>query len=321
MENALASSQPSDELLEVALETYLSGRTANTRRAYRSRLEHFLGWLADEPSAPFMAQLKAYIAHLQDNGLAPRTIQAHVHTIKGLLKTAAALDTTGRLATALPTLQLAKPPSVRGEVQGDRLTAKQRQQLIDQPGTDTHRGRRDTAILVLLSVCGLRRAEVVSLNWSHIAELDGYKVVKNLQGKHGRTRTVKMPEMLWELFRDYARLAELDSSPGAPVFVAIHRSDSVQHGQRLTPSSIAYLVKQYTGRLGLEGITPHDLRRTAASLARKGGATIEQVQLMLGHANPQTTSEYIGETLNLRDHAVDYSRVEIRRDRSDGSSG
>ena len=104
-------------------------------------------------------------------------------------------------------------------------------------------------------------------------------------------------------------------SPSAPVFVAIHRSDAVQHGQRLTASAVAYLVKQYIGRLGLAGITPHDLRRTAASLARKGGASIEQVQLMLGHANPQTTSQYIGERLNLRDHAVDYSPVEIRRER------
>src|SRR5690606_11012158 len=143
MENPLAAAQPSTELLEMALETYLSGRTANTQRAYRSRLDAFLAWRAVQPHAPFMAQLKAYIAHLQGEGLAPRTIQAHVHTIKGLLKTAAALDASGRLASALPTLQLAKAPSVRGEVQGDRLTLSQRQQLIDLPGTGTHRGRRD----------------------------------------------------------------------------------------------------------------------------------------------------------------------------------
>jgi hypothetical protein len=37
----------------------------------------------------------------------------------------------------------------------------------------------------------------------------------------------------------------------------------------------------------------------------------EQVQVMLGHANPQTTSEYIGEGLDLEDHAVDYNQAEI----------
>ena len=73
-------------------------------------------------------------------------------------------------------------------------------------------------------------------------------------------------------------------------------------------------MKQYTEQIGLEGISPHDLRRTAASLARKGGASIEQVQVMLGHANPQTTSEYIGEGLDLEDHAVDYSDISIARE-------
>lgn len=70
-------------------------------------------------------------------------------------------------------------------------------------------------------------------------------------------------------------------------------------------------MKQDTEPIGLEGISLHDLRRTAASLARKGGASIEQVQVMLGHANSQTTSEYIGEGLDLADHAVDYSQVKI----------
>ena len=44
---------------------------------------------------------------------------------------------------------------------------------------------------------------------------------------------------------------------------------------------------------------------------RKGGASIEQMQIMLGHANPRTTSETIGETLDLDDNAVDYSAIEI----------
>jgi hypothetical protein len=32
---------------------------------------------------------------------------------------------------------------------------------------------------------------------------------------------------------------------------------------------------------------------------------------MLGHASPQTTSSYIGETLNLDDNAVDYNPLRI----------
>jgi integrase len=311
MERSLVPAPNPADFLNASVETFLAGRAPNTRRAYRTRLNQFSAWLAEQPPAPFVAQLRQYIAYLQDKGLSERSVQAHVNTIKGVIKLAAALDTTGKLAAALPTLELAKPPSIRGEVQGERLSAAQRQQLIYAPGTGTLRGKRDTAILALLSVCGLRRSEVSALSWEHVGEIDGYKVVKNLTGKHGRTRTVKLPKGLYELLEAYAGGGELDTSPETPVFVAIGKGERIQHGQRLTASAVAWLVKEYARRIGLHDISPHDLRRTAASLARKGGASIEQVQIMLGHASPQTTSQYIGEGLDLDDHAVDYSDVEF----------
>ena len=50
----------------------------------------------------------------------------------------------------------------------------------------------------------------------------------------------------------------------------------------------------------------------SSSGAKKAGATIEQVQVMLGHASPQVTSHYIGEGVNLDDHAVDYHPVSLK---------
>jgi integrase len=37
--------------------------------------------------------------------------------------------------------------------------------------------------------------------------------------------------------------------------------------------------------VGLTGVTPHDLRHTAASLAIAAGANVKAVQRMLGHAS------------------------------------
>ena len=72
-----------------------------------------------------------------------------------------------------------------------------------------------------------------------------------------------------------------------------------------------HLARRLTADGHLVCVHDRDLRRTAALLARRGGASIEQVQLMLGHASPQTTSNYIGESLNLDDNAVDYSPLRI----------
>jgi Phage integrase family len=40
---------------------------------------------------------------------------------------------------------------------------------------------------------------------------------------------------------------------------------------------------------GLDGLTPHDLRHTAASLAVAAGANVKSVQRMLGHASATMT--------------------------------
>lgn len=296
--------------LDEAVAVYLAGKSERTRSEYRARLDRFQHWRDEQPAGePFVASLSNYVTHLQGEGLSPRSVQAHVNTVKGLLKSAAALDP--RLAVHLPALSLVKPPPVRGDLQGQRLAAPARQSLLDLPGIDTHKGRRDTAILALMAVCGLRRSEVVNLNWGHIDELDGHKVIRNLRGKHGRVRTVKLPVALWRLLRAWGELASLDTSDEAPVFVQVRKGDNVQHGARISGSAVSYLVTTYTGAAGLDGIAPHDLRRTAASLSRKGGASIEQVQAMLGHADPQTTSRYIGAGLDLDDHAVDYGAVKI----------
>ena len=41
-------------------------------------------------------------------------------------------------------------------------------------------------------------------------------------------------------------------------------------------------------------VRPHDLRRTFAKLAHKGGSPIDQIQLSLGHSSIQTTERYLG---------------------------
>ena len=41
--------------------------------------------------------------------------------------------------------------------------------------------------------------------------------------------------------------------------------------------------------VGLEGITPHELRHTAASLAVSAGANVKAVQRILGHASAAMT--------------------------------
>ena len=52
-------------------------------------------------------------------------------------------------------------------------------------------------------------------------------------------------------------------------------------------------IRDLSARLDLHQCTPHTLRHTAATLALEGGASVQDVQQLLGHASLETTLRYI----------------------------
>jgi site-specific recombinase XerD len=78
----------------------------------------------------------------------------------------------------------------------------------------------------------------------------------------------------------------------------------------MTDQAVADVVREYAAALGVK-CTAHDLRRSFAKLALKGGARIEQIQFSLGHASIQTTERYLGVEQDLIDGPCD--RIGLRR--------
>ena len=74
---------------------------------------------------------------------------------------------------------------------------------------------------------------------------------------------------------------------------------------RLRGQLIYNLVVQYGALLDQGKLAPHDLRRTFAKLAHKGGSQIDQIQLSLGHGSIQTTEKYLGVGQDLTDAPSD----------------
>jgi site-specific recombinase XerD len=72
----------------------------------------------------------------------------------------------------------------------------------------------------------------------------------------------------------------------------------------MTDQAIAEVVRAYTANTATP-VAAHDLRRTFAKLAMKGGARLEQIQLSLGHASITTTKRYLGVEQDLTDAPCD----------------
>ena len=82
-------------------------------------------------------------------------------------------------------------------------------------------------------------------------------------------------------------------------------------GESITPQAIRNIVAGYALKLENQGIAPHDLRRTFAKLAHKGGSPIDQIQLSLGHDSIQTTEKYLGVEQDLTDAPCDHLGLRI----------
>ena len=99
----------------------------------------------------------------------------------------------------------------------------------------------------------------------------------------------------------------------APLFLRHdnHRGSAPGHGGahwRLSPQSVWGIVKRYARLVGVQATT-HHFRHSKASVLLNRGASLSEVQDILGHASPETTKRIYAhyEQQHLRDAFDRYS--------------
>ena len=75
-------------------------------------------------------------------------------------------------------------------------------------------------------------------------------------------------------------------------FVAGHQVRRPQRNYPLAKVSVCQLIKKIASRAGLRNVSPHTLRRTFATHLYDRGATIDVIQVLMGHVWIQTTMKY-----------------------------
>ena len=192
-----------------------------------------------------------------------------------------------------------KPP--RSKVQsGERityLTLPQLKLVLDTIGNDgSLKVLRDRALLAIMALEGLRSVELFRANLGDLQSSYQQCFLK-VEGK-SQIRTVPIRADLVRLLEQYQEAREKageELTPLSPLMISLSNHTK---GQRLSRRGIEYIVDGYLVKTALKRIdnqqsrSTHSLRHTAGTLGLAGGASLREVQELLGHSEPKTTAIY-----------------------------
>ncbi len=164
----------------------------------------------------------------------------------------------------------------------DILSLEEVDAIINSIATDSPKGIRDRAILELLYSCGLRVSEAINLRLCDLFFGEGYI---RIVGKGDKERLVPMSDEARSKIEEYIEVRK-SSNNDDTLFLN-------NRGKSLTRVMVFTIIKQATLLSGInKSVSPHTFRHSFATHLLRGGASIRQVQEMLGHENIATTEIY-----------------------------
>lgn len=155
--------------------------------------------------------------------------------------------------------------------------------LLASCDTGTAAGRRDYAILTVLSRLGLRVSEVAGLQLDDIDWRHGELVVR---GKGGRQDRLPVPVDVGEALAAYLSGGRPPAGCRA-VFVRVHAPATA-----MAPSTVGAVVGRACKRAGVPPAGAHRLRHSAATAMLRGGASLAEIGLVLRQSRAATTAGY-----------------------------
>lgn len=253
------------------------GRSRSSLVGYRVAIDDLLSWCEREQRTSLDEQ--AIVDYLHDYRQRARPAPATYHRryVRWLAQRDRFPD---------PFLGLEAPP--KPSQQSDWLTPEEFERLLagaasprrNRPGL----AARDRLVLLTLVTTGLRRSELIALDWRDLALDDEQPTLLVRHGKGDRSRRQPLPRQLADELR---RVREQRSAgPDDPVFCGLA-------GGRLQTKILAATVSRAVKRAGIQKqVTVHTLRHTAATWLRQGSADTRLVAEYLGHADLSTVARY-----------------------------
>lgn len=280
--------------LSATVSAYVSAAVAdNTRRAYRQDLADLERWGGSVPCTP--ETLAAFIAD-RATTLSPHTITRRVVGISKA-HTSSGYDDPAKNDLVRAVLRGVRRSHGKAQRQATPLLKHDLMAIL--PLMVGPKGLRDRALLMLGFAAALRRSELVALNYADLQFVAEGLIVhlrrsKTDQQAEGRKIAVPYGRTSACAVKALSEWLEHSQITSGAVFRAVSKGGHVST-ERLTPQSVALVVKHYAKLAGLAAadFSGHSLRAGLVTSAAMAGVAIHRIMAQTGHRSIEMVSKYV----------------------------
>jgi len=256
----------------------------NTLMSYERDLRHFREFLERRGHTALRViktdDIKAYLKYQQETGMAASSVSRSLAAIHSFFK----YCLYNGLSTADPSMPIT-PPKQQRRIP-EILSPDEVNKLLEQPKSNSLKGKRDRAMLETLYATGIRVSELVNLS---VDNLDtGKKTIHCVSDRNNRHIPVS----------DKAMAALADYMQNARVQMLKVRNEKALFvnctGMPMTRQGFWKIVKEYAKAASVKHeISPHMLRHSFAAHQLASGMDLREVKQLLGHSDITATQIYL----------------------------
>ena len=266
----------------------------NTRRAYRSDLDHFAAWGGALPAEP--ALVASYLAaHAEILSVA--TLVRRIATISKAHE-ARGLPNPCLFEIVRATLRGIKCTRGIAQREAKPLLREDLFRVLDAMGEGI-KDARDRALLLIGFAGGFRRSEIVGLDCADIERVRQGLIVtlgRSKTDQEGAGRKVGMPFGRTR----YCPVLALDGwlaisgIEAGPIFRPVDRHERVDR-ERLSAEAVSLVVKERVAAASIDptGFSGHSLRAGFATSATRAGVSTFKIRQQTGHASDTMLARYV----------------------------
>jgi integrase/recombinase XerC len=261
--------------------------------AYQTDLEQFQNFLISEFDNTSLEkahhnQIRAWIVQLSLKQTQASSLKRKVSALKSfykylLKKNIVAINPASKIVT--PKMQERLPKFIE---------QKNLNNLLDEENApffgEDYIGKQEKLIIETLYQTGMRRAELMNLEWTNI---DFHQQQIKITGKGNKQRIVPSSVYLLQQLQDFRKLQIETFEQLQTNYVFL-----TENQQQLYPNYVYRVVRKYLNMCTTsDKKSPHVLRHSFATHLSNNGAKLNDIKELMGHASLASTQVYTHNTI------------------------